>query len=252
MPDCPTCLTSIDTEHGLRIHHSKIHNERLPNRECVVCGIEFYSQGGQRCSEHSNMKGVANPNWKDAKKSATCVVCDKIFNYYPSNKEGKYCSECVEDSEINWGIENLKHGNGNKHANWKGGGNKLTCEQCKQEFLTYRKGARFCSRNCMGEWKSENIRGRNHHNYTGYDGYYGKNWWSQRKKRRMIDDATCQICGVTKNDIDRYPDVHHIIPKNEFDDLKKANRINNLISLCPSCHHNVEHGNIQLPDDRRI
>jgi DNA-directed RNA polymerase subunit M/transcription elongation factor TFIIS len=36
-----------------------------------------------------------------AKETSTCVNCGNIFEYYPSNSDGKICSGCGKDSE-NW------------------------------------------------------------------------------------------------------------------------------------------------------
>ena len=43
-------------------------------------------------------------------------------------------------------------------------------------------------------------------------------------------------------------DVHHIIKFYKFDDFREANKLENLISLCPNCHKVVENRAI-LNDD---
>jgi ribosomal protein S27AE len=41
---CPTCGRTFSSRRGLGVHHSTVHDERLPNRECAQCGDAFYSE----------------------------------------------------------------------------------------------------------------------------------------------------------------------------------------------------------------
>jgi|GEM_PF-6102559 len=46
----------------------------------------------------------------------------------------------------------------------------LICQQCGKKFKThccYRNSRKFCSLECCGKWKSQNIKGKNHPGYTG-------------------------------------------------------------------------------------
>ena len=70
--------------------------------------------------------------------------------------------------------------------------------------------------------------------------YYGPNWKQQKYRARLRDDYTCQRCGATSEEIGGPPDVHHIVPARTFEDYREANRLDNLISLCPRCHRHVE------------
>lgn len=48
-------------------------------------------------------------------------------------------------------------------------GEELTCESCGGEYVVQRDKAedsRFCSRECMGDWRSETVRGENHPRYN--------------------------------------------------------------------------------------
>lgn len=69
---------------------------------------------------------------------------------------------------------------------------------------------------------------------------YGHNWKQQKYRARERDDYTCQRCGATREDIGGPPDVHHIVPARTFEDYREANRLGNLISLCPRCHRHVQ------------
>jgi 5-methylcytosine-specific restriction endonuclease McrA len=92
--------------------------------------------------------------------------------------------------------------------------------------------------------------GDKHPNWRGgWEYYYGPNWEEQRDKARKRDNHTCQVCGLSKADIGRNPDVHHIIPFREFayveaenDFYLQANHLSNLITLCSSCHKKADWG----------
>lgn len=75
---------------------------------------------------------------------------------------------------------------------------------------------------------------------------YGPNWQEQRNKARARDGYKCTHCGAPERD-KRQHDVHHIRPFREFgylpgenDAYREANRLDNLVTLCTSCHHTIE------------
>ena len=67
---------------------------------------------------------------------------------------------------------------------------------------------------------------------------YGSNWNAQKKLVRERDKHTCQHCGTPEDG--RAHDVHHKIPFRAFDSYEEANRLENLITLCPNCHRRAE------------
>ena len=67
---------------------------------------------------------------------------------------------------------------------------------------------------------------------------YGPNWTQQRQAARQRDGYTCQNCGTQEQG--RAHDVHHKIPFRAFDSFMEANRLENLVTLCPACHHRAE------------
>jgi len=75
---------------------------------------------------------------------------------------------------------------------------------------------------------------------------YGPNWSAQREAARARDGRRCRRCGAPERE-GRQHDVHHIIPFRTFgytpevnDFYKLANQLENLITLCPSCHRRAE------------
>jgi len=75
---------------------------------------------------------------------------------------------------------------------------------------------------------------------------YGPDWSRTRDRVRARDKYTCQVCGAVESDpsstlrASRQHDVHHKIPFRAFPSYLEANRMDNLTTLCPSCHHKVE------------
>ncbi|MBK5107349.1 MAG: DEAD/DEAH box helicase [Anaerolineales bacterium] len=67
---------------------------------------------------------------------------------------------------------------------------------------------------------------------------YGPNWKQQRDLTRERDGFRCQVCNrIEENQVHH---VHHKIPFRQFASIGEANRLDNLITLCPSCHRRVE------------
>jgi DEAD/DEAH box helicase domain-containing protein len=90
---------------------------------------------------------------------------------------------------------------------------------------------------------------------------YGPNWEKIREKVRTRDGFKCQICGTPESPstassaplrAGRQHDVHHKIPFRYFirsaltegfaieQAVQQANRLDNLTTLCPSCHKGAE------------
>ncbi len=67
---------------------------------------------------------------------------------------------------------------------------------------------------------------------------YGPNWRAQRDAARARDNYTCQVCGTPEDG--RAHDVHHKTPFRSFASYLEANQLDNLITLCPTCHHRAE------------
>ncbi len=85
---------------------------------------------------------------------------------------------------------------------------------------------------------------------------YGPNWQAQRRKALERDDYRCRMCGAragaeAEGEMAGGPPlhVHHVRPFRDFGYLpgrnsnyKQANELDNLVTLCPSCHRRAEEG----------
>ncbi|MGD8455550.1 MAG: DEAD/DEAH box helicase [Anaerolineales bacterium] len=67
---------------------------------------------------------------------------------------------------------------------------------------------------------------------------YGPQWEAQKQAARERDKFTCQNCGAKEED--RAHDVHHLVPFRAFERAEDANRLENLTTLCPTCHRRAE------------
>ncbi len=77
---------------------------------------------------------------------------------------------------------------------------------------------------------------------------YGPNWQQQRDAARARDGYRCAVCGAAEQP-SRQHDVHHIQPFRTFgyapgqnEAFRQANRLENLATLCRSCHQRAEQG----------
>jgi len=75
---------------------------------------------------------------------------------------------------------------------------------------------------------------------------YGPSWPAARDAARARDGNRCRQCGAPQRE-GRQHDVHHVRPFREFGYIpgenrsdRLANELDNLITLCPSCHHRAE------------
>jgi len=80
-------------------------------------------------------------------------------------------------------------------------------------------------------------------NYTGKSiNLFGKNWRNKRELALVRDEFVCRSCG-SKNNLE----VHHLKPRVSYRNsdlftVDESNKTNNLVTLCKSCHIDVEGG----------
>ena len=78
----------------------------------------------------------------------------------------------------------------------------------------------------------------------------GGEWGVKRRKVLKRDDNACRYCGISDSELGEGGGnglhVHHIAPRKQFDDPQKANKLENLITLCPSCHKRWENLGLRM------
>ncbi len=67
---------------------------------------------------------------------------------------------------------------------------------------------------------------------------YGVDWTTQKQKVLLRDGYTCQNCRTKSETTTLH--VHHKIPLRMFQNQKEGNHLDNLITLCASCHKRAE------------
>lgn len=96
----------------------------------------------------------------------------------------------------------------------------------------------FCDEKCRREWVD--LQPDFKPKLGQHSRRRGANWDIQAKQARERDAFACQVCGVTEEELGRQLDVHHKIPYRSFKSNVEANRLENLVSVCSSCHSKLE------------
>ncbi|MGZ6347285.1 MAG: Zn-binding domain-containing protein, partial [Anaerolineales bacterium] len=76
-------------------------------------------------------------------------------------------------------------------------------------------------------------------NWTNDPNDYGPGWSHLRDAVRLRDGHRCRVCGVVESG-NKQHDVHHKVPFRQFQSIIEANRMDNLVTLCSTCHHKAE------------
>lgn len=252
MDGCPNCHRTFDSKRGLRVHHAHVHDEQLPNRTCACCNERFQSDHEKKyCSdecrdESVSFEGEDNPNFEGGKSETECDVCGAPFEFYPSEKEGRFCSDCVENAD--W--QDPPSRDGDDNPQWEGGKTAVSCDVCGRIVRRYPSAldseVTVCGDYCRGRWLSKRYSGEGHPNWRGGGNEaYGSGWQDVRERALERDGRQCLVCEKTAEEIGRNPDVHHILPVRMFErsdrhTVADAHYLDNLVSLCPSCHRRAE------------
>jgi 5-methylcytosine-specific restriction endonuclease McrA len=123
---------------------------------------------------------------------------------------------------------------------------RVRCRQCRKSFkhpVWYaEEGLRlfFCGAACRRKWERDigtpHVRVR----LTGRPKHRGGNWDAIVERIRQRDGHRCRGCGADEAVLPRRLDVHHRIPVRLFSSSSEANREENLVAVCPSCHARME------------
>lgn len=250
-------------------HHAQKHSGSVRVRvDCGNCGEELHRPiywvkrnenmfCGKGCSKEWKAGREAPPdhNFRNGGKvEYTCDYCGDVDEKYPSQLAQSEKSFCGQDCANDW-----KRGRDvpDTHNFYKGGFATVECEWCGEELerrpcKLERSENFFCGdTDCQAKWQSKNLRRENHPNWKGgHEFDYGPNWNRQRDKRIEHDGYECVVCGLSNGQHMELHDcnlhVHHIQRKEAFRksdgslDYERANRLENLITLCYTCHNRWE------------
>lgn len=177
-----------------------------------------------------------------------CKNCGKEVWKYQSQIKNSKMIFCSQECQHKW--RTGKQSPAEKKGMYK------KCPICGNEFYCYPSevnGKKTCSMSCNYELqKLEGIHTGENCNFWagGFEHYRGPNWMLQRSRARKRDKNICQICGKTEKDEGKKLTVHHVVPFRFFsNDYKKANDLENLITICSECHGKAEsHGWLKVPE----
>lgn len=240
----------------------------LSSDPCVICGKSTPKRrdhiGKYRtvCSKECKAElmrrensGEKNGMYKGL-RHVRCSNCGEILKRYPCHADSQKHFFCNAQCQGEW-RKKVGVFRGAKSATWTGGDVTVHCAFCSNSLrrgkdVLRKRHRHFCNHECYGNWMSAHQTGINSPSWRGgWQSYYGPNWHNQRKKALERDGHKCQICGKSRIILGKEPDVHHIRSFREYgyipdenENYRQANRLSNLISLCPSCHHQAEHGKV--------
>ena len=191
---CPTCgKNDFDTEHGLKIHHTTVHDDRsltLKERvefECDRCGStkqlppdeaerrRFCSDNCKNEWQSEAYSDEGGPGWDGGKATAVCSYCGATEERFPSHiNEINFCSDSCE---ADWKSEN-RAGEANPNYSQV----SVDCAWCNAELSRPRWRVKkfehqFCDKDCKGA-------------------YYSTNPSELHEKNRVT--VTCSWCGDNK------------------------------------------------------
>lgn len=209
-------LNLINNKISLSLSQYYLNNNITELRECPICHTKFIigvNKSQKYCSKECSGKAK--------RKLKRCIKCGAEI------KRGqKYCPKCSKERR-----QEIAKEQSNKII--------VKCSYCgkylKRIPSTIKEHC-FCSIKCMSKYYSEHFSGENSPTWKGGKRDYKGNWEHSRRLARERDNYTCQLCGITENELYRQLDVHHIRNYRLFDDKIKANQIDNLICLCNKCH----------------
>lgn len=225
-----------------------------PPREiaCLYCSKRFVSiqknpkYCSHECAQLAQRKRI----------NVVCEQCGITFTVKDYRKdEVRFCSRSCGGK---WAMSHRKMVNpnlkGNQHAKGskslsqftservRGANNpkwvepiEAVCKQCGSvyygkpwEFKDGRK--KFCSKECRYQY----LTGENSPLWLGGETHYrGKDWV---KIRRIVVENQQGICADCGKFVGVRLPVHHIKPFRQYQTAEEANRLENLIGLCQSCH----------------
>lgn len=209
-------------------------------RRMRECGVELRSSGNPAADERLQDEEWFRTMYEDRGHSTAEIA--------------EVCG-CAEETAQDWkrkhGVESIgaykSRGTGENNPNAK---EWVTteCHTCGESLnLPIRRIERadvnFCSQACRIQYTINVVMvpGEDHPLYINGEGHdYGPNWPEIREAVIQRDGERCQGCGVSRDEYHMDLHAHHITPFRLFDSRERANRLDNLVALCATCHRQYE------------
>jgi len=230
--ECPTCGDSFGSEHAVKIHHTKAHDESIAGVEveCSTCGGSFRKlpSDAEKYERHFCSDACKSEGYKNT-VSLLCDFCGTTFERKKSHAENAtrhYCSTECKGKAYRDRVT-------------------LTCENCSKTYEKNRAAAiRYCRSYCSDECRVEHMRAAAHPRWKGGSGIAvalrrrlsGESWRIVRREVHDSRDVECSMCGRGDSRNGRALQVHHIVPVM----AGGTHHRDNLMLLCHRCHRRAE------------
>ena len=241
---CRTCQNKFQAH-----ERSKKYSNDL-NVTCPYCDKKFHKKlSHSKCKQHFCSMDCRLKYRESQRVTRVCEVCGKKFTVIKSQADAKYCSvEC----------HNIYQRRFYKTVKCAHCGKEIQITKTKQS--SSKTGLFFCSNKCVGKYFS----GKNSPTYKGTLGVHRilRVYFESKQRERVYirDKGICQICGkrahhvhhkyplykMIENFCDKHPDIDitkncYYVAKLIINEIKEFKDLNNLVSLCKSCH-SKQHG----------
>lgn len=212
----------------------KIEYTKTYKKVCEFCGNPFTVVGSSQrnkkyCSkecENNSRKTLERDNNGLLRNTFVCKGCGRTFDN-PSKYRiiRYYCDDCLHTHRSISQIKRVE-----VKCGYCGKPMKIIPSRYKDNEVNY------CSVSCMAKDYTRRFSGENSPSWKGGKKHYTGFWQRQRDKARRRDLFKCRVCGITEKSLGKELSVHHIRKYRLFSNKERANSINNLVCLCPTCH----------------
>lgn len=210
---------------------------RMPDGKARYCS--------RKCTARATVrKGEDNSRWSGGREEVQCSQCGRaVLKRKRGTSRKTLNTYCGLDCRNAWYREHF-HGEGSPR--WRGGKVKVDCAQCGKSVErsvseTKEHTNHFCSKDCAGSWRSENVVGEKVWNWNGGSSGGDRGVWVRsggmkwRRACRKRDAYTCGICGTQHKPHAKYAlEVHHKVRFVDCEELRSVQA--NGITLCLPCH----------------
>lgn len=218
-------------------------------RQCASCGKDvFVPLNKIKKVKQFFCNHDCRCDYRGRSAEVPCGTCGKLLKRRPSEIKSRRRHFCDLVCRAEW----MKTQTGESSPHYEGAQAQVQCDNCGVSFARNRREMKdhknhFCCKECHAKWQDAHTHGANSNSWKGgHPAYYGPNWDEQKRKARRRDGYQCQACGERQR-YNKALHVHHIKPLRSFNcnpsdasGYLEANRLENLISLCASCHRKVE------------
>lgn len=198
-------------------------SETVVRVACATCGVEVQKHPSQIARSHHGSTFCSRAcHYAGRSIGVTRRVVTKPYTYSEAGKSAMVASSSKPRGQRSF--------------------HPSTCANCSKSFddpgdgRPRASGLKFCSLDCCNAFRKGD---KNPAWRGGHPGYYGPDWRPIRRAARDRDGHKCRRCAAPSPP-GKFHDVHHVAPVSSFENPNDANTMENVVTLCHSCHMHVE------------